>query len=342
MFLDEATIYVKGGDGGNGCVSFRREKYVPRGGPDGGDGGKGGDVILCADTRLDTLMDLASNVKYIAENGRHGKGYGRRGKDGNELIIRIPKGTVVRDKETGCILKDFKNDSDSLVIARGGKGGRGNRHFATSTNQTPRYAEKGMPGDERWLKLELKLIADIGIVGLPNAGKSTLLSRISAAHPKVADYPFTTRYPQLGVVKRDDFTSFVVADIPGLIEGAHQGIGLGDEFLRHIERTRLLVHLIDILPMDGSDPSDAYFTIRNELRLYNPELCSKLEIVVANKIDLLDEVSGRQKVKDLEERLSKKVYPISAATGKNIPLLIKAISDQLSMIAESEPQTIIT
>lgn len=342
MFLDEATIYVKGGDGGNGCVSFRREKYVPRGGPDGGDGGKGGDVILCVDTRLDTLLDLASMVRYIAENGRHGEGSGRRGKSGKDLIIRIPKGTVVRDKETGCILKDFKNDCDSLVIASGGKGGRGNRRFATSTNQAPRYAENGMLGDARWLKLELKLIADVGIVGLPNAGKSTLLSHISAAHPKIANYPFTTRYPQLGVVKRDDFASFVVADIPGLIEGAHQGTGLGDEFLRHIERTRLIVHLIDILPMDGSDPAEAYFTIRNELRLYNPELCSKVEIVVANKIDLLDEVSVRQKAKDLEERLSKKVYPISAVTGKNIPLLIKAISEQLPQDAESGGQAIIT
>ncbi len=242
MFVDEAVIFVKGGDGGNGCVSFRREKYVPYGGPDGGDGGKGGDIIIHVSDKIDTLLDLTSRVKYIAGNGAHGKGSTKRGKDGNDLSINLPRGTVIKDRESGRILKDMDTAGENLVIARGGRGGRGNKCFATSTNQVPRQAEKGRPGEERWLILELKLLADVGLIGMPNAGKSTLLSRISAARPKIADYPFTTLQPQLGIVEVEDYRRFVVADIPGLIEGAHRGVGLGDEFLRHIERTRLLSH----------------------------------------------------------------------------------------------------
>ena len=225
MFVDEAVIFVKGGEGGNGCVSFRREKYVPHGGPDGGDGGKGGDVIFCVSDKIDTLLDLTSRVKHIAKNGVHGKGTNKDGKDGEDLTINLPRGTIIKDKESDRILKDMSTVGESIIIARGGRGGRGNRHFASSTNQVPRYAEKGKPGEERWLILELKLLADVGLIGMPNAGKSTLLSRVSAARPKIADYPFTTLQPQLGIVEVENYRRFVVADIPGLIEGAHKGIG---------------------------------------------------------------------------------------------------------------------
>mgnify|MGYP001585074918 CR=1 FL=1 len=332
MFLDEAVIYVKGGNGGDGCISFRREKYVPKGGPNGGTGGKGGDVIFRVNKEINTLLDISSTAKYYAENGRPGEGSNKTGRQGKDLIMEIPKGTIVKDRETGYILKDFTNDNDLLVIAKGGKGGKGNKSFATSTNRTPRIAQDGRTGEERRLKLELKLIADVGLIGLPNAGKSTLLSRLSNAHPKIADYPFTTRHPQLGVVNLYDFSRFVVADIPGLIEGAHKGAGLGDEFLRHIERTKILVHLLDILPVDGSNPVDSYHTIRNELRLFNPNLFDKKEIVVANKTDLLDEPSVIAKINLIEDQLSKKIFPISAVTGKNIPQLINEINAQLSEI----------
>jgi len=330
MFLDEAVIYVKGGDGGNGCVSFRREKYIPKGGPNGGKGGNGGSVILHVSAEKDTLMDLSSRMEYVAENGRPGSGDNKTGKSGEDLVIDIPVGTMIKDKKTGCILKDFTIDGDSLIIAKGGRGGHGNKHYATSTNRTPRIAQDGTPGAERLIKLELKLIADAGLVGLPNAGKSTLLSRMSSVHPKIGNYPFTTRYPQLGVVDLDDFSRFVVADIPGLIEGAHNGTGLGDEFLRHIERTKILVHLLDIAPIDNTNPINSYFTIRNELNLFNPKLSEKPEIVVVNKIDLLDEATGKERLTEIEERLSKKVYPISAVTGKNISQLINVIKLSLS------------
>ncbi len=330
MFIDEAVIFVKGGDGGNGCISFRREKYVPHGGPDGGDGGKGGDVVFHVSDKIDTLLDLTSRVKHIAGNGANGKGSTKRGKDGKDLLIDLPRGTVVKDKESGRILKDMSTVSESIVIARGGRGGKGNKHFATSINQVPRRAEKGKPGDERWLSLELKLLADVGIIGMPNAGKSTLLSRISAARPKIADYPFTTLQPQLGIVEVESYRRFVVADIPGLIEGAHRGIGLGDEFLRHIERTKLLVHLLDVSPFATIKPSDAYNIVRNELRQYNPELAEKQEIVIANKTDLLDAESSTECIRTLEEEISKSVYPVSMVTGKNIHTLIKAIVSALN------------
>lgn len=329
MFLDEAVIYVKSGDGGNGCVSFRREKYVPKGGPSGGEGGKGADVVFRVSDKVDTLLDLSSNHKYIADNGRPGEGSNKTGKKGRNLFLDIPKGTIVKNEKTGEVLKDFTEVGELLVIAKGGKGGRGNSHFATSTNRTPRIAEDGKLGEERWLKLELKLIADAGFIGLPNAGKSTLLSKVSSTHPKIANYPFTTRYPQLGVVQFDDYTRFIVADIPGLIEGAHNGTGLGDEFLRHIERTKILIHVLDIFPIDDTDPVESYHTIRNELQLFNPELCKKKEIIVANKMDLSDEPGGIERLKEIEGKLSKKIFPISAVTGRNIQQLLGIIRDEL-------------
>jgi len=329
MFLDEAVIYVKSGDGGNGCVSFRREKYVPKGGPSGGEGGKGADVVFRVSGKVETLLDLSANRKYIADNGRPGEGSNKTGKKGRNLILDIPKGTIIKNEKTGEVLKDFTKVGELLVIAKGGKGGRGNSHFATSTNRTPRNAEEGKLGEERWLKLELKLIADAGFIGLPNAGKSTLLSKVSSTHPKIANYPFTTRYPQLGVVQFDDYTRFIVADIPGLIEGAHNGTGLGDEFLRHIERTKILIHVLDIFPIDDTDPVESYHTIRNELQLFNPELCKKKEIIVANKMDLSDEPGGIEKLKEIEDKLSKKIFPISAVTGRNIQQLLGIIRDEL-------------
>lgn len=338
MFVDEAVIFVKGGDGGNGCVSFRREKYIPHGGPDGGNGGMGGDVIFHVSDKIDTLLDITSRVKHIAESGAHGKGSTKRGKDGKDLSIDLPRGTVVKDKESGRILKDMSTVGESIIIARGGRGGRGNKHFANSINQVPRQAEKGKPGEERWLTLELKLLADVGLIGMPNAGKSTLLSRISAARPKIADYPFTTLQPQLGIVEVENCRRFVVADIPGLIEGAHSGIGLGDEFLRHIERTKLLVHLLDVSPFARMNPSDAYSIVRNELIQYNPKLAEKKEIIIANKTDLLDTASSNKFIQTLEEKISKPVCPVSMVTGKNIGTLINMIISALNEIQSQKSE----
>lgn len=329
MFIDEAVVFVKGGDGGNGSISFRREKYVPHGGPDGGDGGKGGSVILCVSDKKDTLLDLTSRIKYIATDGAHGKGSTRKGKDGEDLIIELPRGTVIKDHETGRILKDMSTFHESIVIARGGRGGRGNKHFASSTNQVPRYAENGKPGEERWIDLELKLLADVGLIGMPNAGKSTLLSRLSAARPKIAAYPFTTRHPQLGIVTLGNYKRFVVADIPGLIEGAHRGIGLGDEFLRHIERTRLLVHLLDVSPLADTEAAEAYHIVRNELKQYNPQLAEKQEIIIATKTDLLDADIYNLRIQTLGEKLSKSILPVSMVTGKNINTLKNILAHAL-------------
>ena len=327
MFVDEARITVRGGDGGRGCVSFRREKYVPKGGPDGGDGGRGGSVILRANAQRHTLMDIVQRTTYAAEDGRPGEGSNCTGRSGRDIVIELPRGTLVYDEATGALLCDLTEDGQQFLAARGGKGGRGNKAFATPTHRTPYEYEEGKPGEERTLRLELKLIADVGLVGLPNAGKSTLLSRISRAHPKIAPYPFTTLQPELGVVATDDFRSIVVADLPGLIEGAHRGAGLGDEFLRHVERTRLLVHLIDIAPLAAAPPVEAYQTVRRELAQYSRALAEKPEIVAATKVDAAD--GWPQRAAELAAQVRRPVHPISAVTGQGLDGLLAAIFEEL-------------
>ncbi len=316
MFIDRAEIFVRGGKGGHGCLSFRREKFIPKGGPDGGDGGKGGDVLLVADPSVNTLLDLTGRHHWIAEDGRPGRGRNMTGRSGDDCVIRVPPGTLVYDRDAGRLLKDLDTPEMKICIAAGGRGGKGNAHFATARHQTPRFAQPGEEPEERWLRLELKLIADAGLVGLPNAGKSTLLSRTTQARPKIADYPFTTLEPQLGIVELPGYHRFVMADIPGLIEGAHEGVGLGDDFLRHIERTRVIVHLIDVHPIDATHtPADAYHTIRNELRKYSQALADKPELIVANKIDLADNLDA---VRQLEQTIGRKVMAISAVTGRGL------------------------
>lgn len=321
MFIDEAKIHVKAGNGGHGCVSFRREKYVAKGGPDGGDGGRGGDVIFVVDPSIDTLLDFAGRHDWIAQNGNCGEGSNRHGADGEDLIVPVPPGTLVYDEEYGLLLKDMNTPGLRVCICRSGRGGLGNKAFTTSVRQTPRFATDGKPGQERNLRLELKLIADVGLVGMPNAGKSTLISRCSEARPKIANYPFTTLAPVLGIVELSGFRRFVMADIPGLIEGAHEGAGLGHDFLRHIERTRILVHLLDILPEDNSDPVENYHKIHAELALHSELLGEKPEIIVLNKTDLDPEGIF---CKDITERLAKSgedVFVISAVTGQGVPEL---------------------
>lgn len=322
MFIDQAKIWVKAGDGGHGCISFRREKFIPKGGPDGGNGGKGGNVFFQAVSNLDTLLDFAGKHHWQAQNGRPGSGNNKHGADGDDLIIKVPPGTLIYDTDLNLLLKDLNKIGLKVCVCRGGKGGRGNKAFATSTNQTPRNAEQGKTGQERNLKLELKLIADVGLVGMPNAGKSTLISRCSAARPKIADYPFTTIEPVLGIVELSDFRRFVMADIPGLIEGAHGGAGLGHEFLKHIERTTILAHIIDIMPTDGADPAENYNAIRRELAQYSKELAKKPEIIIANKIDL--DPDGKI-VENLSKSLAKIVCPISAVTGAGIKELTEVL-----------------
>lgn len=335
MFIDRAEIYVKAGKGGPGCVSFRREKFVPKGGPDGGDGGKGGDVVLVADESVATLLDFAGRHHWIAPNGRPGSGQNRSGRSGEDLIIKVPAGTLIYDRDTDRLLKDMNEPGMTVIIARGGRGGQGNAKFATSRRQAPRYAQPGEESEERWLRLELKLIADVGLVGLPNAGKSTLLSRLSSARPKIADYPFTTLEPQLGIVEVSGYRRFVMADIPGLIEGAHLGHGLGDDFLRHIERTRVIVHLIDVHPLPGSpSPIEAYRMIRNELRAYSEELAAKPELIVANKTDLADNLEA---VDELRAELSGlEVRAISGVTGSGLPGFGERLWDMIQKAKEEE------
>jgi len=328
MFYDIAKIFVKGGDGGNGCVAMRREKYVPEGGPWGGDGGRGGDVILRADEGLRTLVDFRYKRHYKSERGRHGEGKNKHGGSGKDLIIRVPVGTVIKDSETGEIIADLIKNGQEVVVARGGRGGRGNVHFATPHNKAPKLAEKGEPGEERWLDLELKLLADVGLVGFPNAGKSTLISRVSAARPKIANYPFTTITPNLGVVRLEDGRSFVVADIPGLIEGAHSGTGLGHEFLRHVERTRLLVHVLDTAGSEGRDPVDDFRVTNRELTLYNPAIGEKPQVVAANKMDLDNAEENLSRIKAIYEDQFE-IYPISAVIGSGIDALIYRVADLL-------------
>lgn len=332
MFVDRVKIYVKAGSGGNGCVSFRREKYVPAGGPDGGDGGHGGNVIISVSPRLHTLLDLRRRKHYNAENGRAGRGKNQHGRDGDDVVIEVPPGTVVCDSSSGEVMADLVSPGESVVVAAGGKGGKGNARFATATRQTPRYAQPGLAGEERWIDLELKLIADVGFVGLPNAGKSTLLSRISAARPKIADYPFTTTRPNLGVVDLGEGRSFVAADIPGLIEGAHTGSGLGHEFLRHIERTKVLVHVVDLAGGgEGHDPVKDFETVNSEMRLHNPRLAESPMIVAGNKMDLPDAQGRYEQVRNALGKLGFETYPISAVTGEGITGLLRAIARELDI-----------
>jgi GTPase len=330
MFVDEAVIHVKAGDGGNGCVSFRREKFIPKGGPDGGDGGNGGSVVFVADTGKSTLLDFSGRHHWKAERGEAGMGKKMYGKGGQDLVIPVPVGTMVFDQEAGTLLADLAEPGRQVVIARGGKGGRGNWHFKGPTNQTPRYAEPGTEGQERNLRLELKLIADVGLVGKPNAGKSTLLRAVSAARPKVADYPFTTLDPQLGIVELSGYRRIVVADIPGLIEGAQHGAGLGHNFLRHIERTKVIVHLLDLFPNDGSDPAENYRVIRRELEAFSPKLAQKREVIAANKLDLAVDDDALEKLR--RELPGKEIFPISGVSRQGLEPLL----DKLWRILEEE------
>ncbi|MDI1471164.1 GTP-binding protein Obg [Thermodesulfovibrio sp. N1] len=329
-FVDYVKIYVKAGDGGRGCISFRREKYVPKGGPDGGDGGKGGDVIIRASSELHTLLDHKYQKTYKAKRGEHGKGSNMKGKDGEDLIIKVPIGTVVKDADSEEILIDLNQDGKEFIVARGGKGGLGNAHFATPTNQAPRYAQPGQKGEEKWIILELKLLADVGLIGLPNAGKSTLISIISSARPKIADYPFTTLTPVLGVVKYKDYQSFVVADIPGLIEGAHKGAGLGHQFLRHVERTSLILHLVDVSDYLQSDPVEDFEKIQKELELYNPKLINKPFAVVGTKIDIAYEGKRLKRLKDYCKEKRIDFFPISAVKKEGIDKLLEYLSEKVS------------
>ncbi len=336
MFIDEAVIEVEAGAGGDGCVSFRREKHVPRGGPDGGDGGKGGDVILQTDPHLNTLLDYHYKTRYKAERGGAGSGNNRKGRNGKSITLRVPVGTLVYDADTGELLADLARPNMRFVVARGGRGGKGNARFTTSTRQTPRFAEKGLPGEKRRLRLALKLLADVGIVGMPNAGKSTLISRISAARPKIADYPFTTLVPNLGVVKYQD-TSFVVADIPGLIEGAHAGHGLGHQFLRHIERARLLLFLLDCSPFAPMPPLEAFQTLQEELRLYNPELLKKPAVVALNKIDTVPEREQLEPTRSAIAEQGYEVFLLSAYTGEGLEPLVARLAQRVAELPSPEP-----
>ncbi len=321
MFIDQATIHVKAGNGGNGIISFRREKFIPKGGPDGGNGGSGGSVIIKADKQLTTLMDFRYKRSYSAENGENGMGSNKTGSSGNDTIVRVPAGTLIQDAETDKVYADLVDDGDSIIIVKGGKGGKGNSEFATSTNQAPRKATSGTPGEELTIKLELKLLADVGLVGFPNAGKSTLISRISAAKPKIADYPFTTLIPNLGIVRYQEYKSFVVADMPGLIEGAHEGKGLGIQFLKHIERTRVLVFLIECT---SDDPKELYKTLVNELKNFNPSMTKKPQVVVISKMDLADKEISTM-VNTLTFKKGVPVIPVSAVSGEGIKELLDTL-----------------
>jgi GTP-binding protein len=334
MFIDRAKIRVKGGDGGSGVTAFRREKFVPRGGPSGGDGGRGGSVLMESTEGLNTLLHFRFNPEHIADRGRHGEGGKRHGADGEDLIIKVPVGTLVIDESTAEKIHDFTRAGERVMIAAGGRGGRGNAQFATSTNRAPRYHEEGKSGQERRLLLELKLIADVGLVGLPNAGKSTLISRISAARPKIADYPFTTLEPHLGVVDLGDFKALVVADIPGLIEGAHTGAGLGDRFLRHIERTKLLLHLIDLSDL-AQDPIAAYKTVTRELEAYRNDITAKPKIVVGTKMDALNDQHHLRDFQKFCQEQNLELYTISAVTGAGLKELLRAVDRWMGRIREA-------
>jgi GTP-binding protein len=332
MFVDKAVISVKAGKGGNGAVSFHREKYVAAGGPDGGDGGRGGDIIIAADANMSTLMDFRYKRKYIAGDGANGSGKTRTGKDGDGIFIKVPVGTVIRDEETGAVIVDISSRAEKFILARGGSGGWGNKHFATPTRQAPRFAKSGLPGQELEVVLELKLIADVGLIGFPNVGESTLLSVVSKAHPKIADYHFTTLYPNLGVVYAGEGSSFVAADIPGIIEGASGGAGLGYDFLRHIDRCRLIIHIVDISGSEGRDPVSDFETINEELRQYNPELSSRPQLVAANKSDIAQAPEVIKRFTGYIEKKGYRLFLISAATNSGIKDLVNAAALELSKL----------
>ena len=334
MFIDRTKIRLQGGHGGNGVTAFRREKFVPRGGPSGGDGGRGGDVWIVAEASLNTLLHLRYNPLHIAARGLHGEGSNRSGKDGDDAIVRVPLGTQVFDPGTNELLFDFDEDGQRWLAARGGRGGFGNAHFATSTNRAPRYHQEGSPGEEFELQLELKLLADVGLVGFPNAGKSTFISTVSAARPKIADYPFTTLEPHLGVVDARNFRTFVIADIPGLIEGAHEGHGLGDRFLRHVERTKMLLHLVDVSSASGRDPANDYEIINRELAAYDSDLALRPQIVVATKIDALDEPERLEHLRARAREDEKPFFAISSVTGAGVRELINEIARELEKSRE--------
>jgi len=329
-FIDEALITVQSGDGGNGCVSFRREKYVPKGGPDGGDGGNGGDVVFETTSRMNTLYSFQFKKHFRAERGKHGRGKNQSGKSGKDLIIFVPSGTLIKEVETGNLLKEFVRTGESFLAVRGGRGGLGNQHFASSRKRSPRYAQEGESGQTLSLKLELKLLADIGIIGLPNAGKSTLVSKLSSARPKIADYPFTTLTPTLGVVEPQEIDPFVIADIPGLIEGAHRGVGLGTRFLKHVERSRFLLHLIDLSAVPLEDPVGPYHALNQELRLFSPLLGQRPQVIVLNKVDKPGTRDVAERLRDLLEPLNPDVWVISAVTGKGL----EQLKDHLAGLVE--------
>ena len=340
MFYDYSKIYVKGGDGGNGVVAFRREKYVPYGGPSGGDGGKGGDIVFIGNGGMHTLIDFKSRHHYRAERGEHGQGKTMHGRKAPDLRVKVPLGTVVRNAETKEVIADITVEGQEVIVAHGGRGGRGNARFATAKNKAPQIAENGEPGEELWLELELKLLADVALVGMPNAGKSTIISKVSASKPKIADYPFTTIQPNLGVVDMGDGDSFVIADVPGLIEGAHSGAGLGHRFLRHVERTKILLHVIDMSGFDGKDPCESFDTINQELQLYKESIGRRPQLVVANKMD------SPEALENLERLLVKvggkyEVYPVSALTGEGLePLMRRAFELVQTLPAEEEVETV--
>lgn len=337
MFVDKARIFVKGGKGGNGAISFRREIYVPAGGPDGGDGGKGGSIIFEVDEGLKTLMDFRYKKKYVAESGENGRGKKMYGKDAKDLVLRVPPGTIVRDEESGLVICDLVNHKQRAVIAKGGKGGKGNVHYKTSTRQAPNFAEAGDHGEERWVTLELKLLADVGLVGFPNVGKSTILSVVTKAKPKIANYHFTTIKPNLGVVEAIQGKSFVLADIPGLIEGAHEGTGLGHEFLRHVERTKLIIHVVDVSGVEGRSPLEDFEKINKELKLFNERLSTRQQVIAANKIDLLEGNEDYEEFQNLMDEKGYKVFPISAATQDGLRELMLYVTELLDKIEDEEP-----
>ncbi len=335
MFIDRAKIYVKAGDGGNGMVSFHREKYIAAGGPDGGDGGKGGDVIFQVDEGLNTLIDFRFKKHFKAEPGQDGGPSNCSGKNGQDMVIKVPLGTVIKDEETDMIISDLVKPDQTYVIAKGGRGGKGNQHFATPTRQVPNFAKSGNPGEERNLILEMKMIADVGLLGFPNVGKSTILSMVSAAKPKIANYHFTTLVPNLGVVHIEQGKSFVIADIPGLIEGAHQGVGLGHEFLRHVERTKLLVHVVDVSGIEGRDAVEDFDTINAELEKYNRVLASRPQVVAANKMDIPGSEENYLHFKEELEKRGYRVFGISAATNKGLKELMYHVSDTLATLPDT-------